>query len=50
MVAYDPVMQSADQLLSKAKRALTLTRERGGNKLVVDGKLNLGDHEGYAIL
>jgi hypothetical protein len=48
--AYDPVMQTADELLTKAQHALTDTRRKGGNQIVVDGKLQLGEREGYAIL
>ena len=47
---YDPVMQSADELLTKAQRALTETRRKGGNQLVIDGKIAMGEREGYAIL
>jgi diguanylate cyclase (GGDEF)-like protein len=48
--AYDPVMQSADELLTKAQHALSETRQRGGDKLVVDGKREIGEREGYAIM
>lgn len=48
--AYNPVMQSADELLTKAQQTLTDARRKGGNQLVVDGRLEIGEREGYAIL
>ena len=48
--AYDSTIQSVDELLAKALRALADARRKGAIHLVVDGDNGLGEREGYAVL
>lgn len=50
--AYEPGMQSADDLLGKAQDALASARTRGSNALVVADEVDYGNYPelGYAVI
>lgn len=48
--AYDSTVQSVDELLAKALRALVDAKRKGSIHLVVDGDDGMSEREGYAVL